>query len=68
MKWDENCNGARLVAEDGEVLERVRWKHGTSEYQVESTGKCYVGIEAAKKAVERSRTYGVAPSDGGQHG
>lgn len=53
MKWESIGMDSRLVADDGEVLERVCWRHGTSEYVVDSTGKAYVGMEAAKKAAER---------------
>lgn len=52
MKWESN--GAldyRLVADDGEILERV--EHRSGEYQVASTGKRYVSSEQAKKAAER---------------
>lgn len=76
MKWESNGLNHRLVAEDGEVLERIRWKHGTSEYVVESTGKTYAGIEFAKQAAERKHSYAAAlsstshgqgsASDGGQ--
>lgn len=63
MKWESN--GAldyRLVADDGEILERV--EHRSGEYQVASTGKRYVSSEQAKKAAERRHsTPGVKASD-----
>lgn len=54
MKWESHGLDHRLVADDGEVLERIRWKCGTSEYVVESTGKHYIGSTAAMKAAERA--------------
>jgi hypothetical protein len=49
---------ARLIAADGEVLERIRCRpHGQWEYVVESTGKSYATLEAAKRAAEARHTH-----------
>ena len=56
MKWDyQGFDKAILVAEDGEILERITKSLGGSEWFVHSTNKTYLGIEAAKKAAEKNQ-------------
>ncbi len=50
-KWESIGLGARLVAADGEILDRVQWRG--REFTVQSTGKCYSSSVAAKQAAER---------------
>jgi hypothetical protein len=59
MNWESIGLDYRLVAEDGEILESVRYTYQASEWQVQSTGKRYASSEQAKKAAELIRCQAV---------
>lgn len=50
--WDDGYSESRLVATDGEIINRVKRCVLTGEYEVESTRKRYVSMEKAKAAAE----------------
>lgn len=65
MKWESgSALNYRLIADDGEILERV--EHRSGEYEVLSTGRRYISSDAAKAAAERKHALGVALPDGAQ--
>lgn len=58
MKWESGgALNYRLIADDGEILERVEYRSG--EYEVISTGKRYISSEQAKAAAARKHAAGV---------
>lgn len=59
MKWEEGGGlDKRLIADDGEILDRIEYNYHKSGYMVVSTGKTYVSQEQAKKAAERAHEHG----------
>ncbi len=49
--WNTGGTTNRLVALDGQILERVLQGYN-GEYRIESTGKYYISLPSAQKAAE----------------
>ena len=51
--WEDGVLESRLIAEDGEIVARVRRCQISGEYIVDSNGKRYVSRDQAKAAAVR---------------
>lgn len=57
--WRDHLRESYLIRDDGEILETVRVVIATGVATVCSTGKQYLYLERAKRAVEKSMAMGA---------